>query len=162
MNPLPSFLIIVTLHLLLVGCGEKPSSQGSESPNENPTAPSEDVKPEEPVAETKPTVISGELLTAVKNGDEEAVHGQLADDANIAGVDENGATVLHHAALEGHHDIIEMLLKAGGNVNAQMRNNNTPLHMAIFGGANKDTLLQHASAYSFSKLKPQTTSLGST
>ena len=39
MNPVPLFLIIVTLPLLLGGCGEKPVA---------------DVKPEEPVAETKP------------------------------------------------------------------------------------------------------------
>jgi hypothetical protein len=51
--------------LLVAGCGEKSSSEGSESVGENPTAPSEEVKPveekqqevkpEEPVAETKPT-----------------------------------------------------------------------------------------------------------
>ena len=40
MNPVPLFLIIVSLPLLLGGCGEKPVA---------------DVKPEEPVAETKPT-----------------------------------------------------------------------------------------------------------
>ena len=40
MNPLPLFLIILTLPLLLGGCGE----------NE----PVAEVKPEEPVAETKP------------------------------------------------------------------------------------------------------------
>jgi len=40
MNPLPLFLIIVSLPLLLGGCGEK--------------EPVTDVKPEEPVAETKP------------------------------------------------------------------------------------------------------------
>ena len=39
MNPVPLFLIIVTLPLLLGGCGEKTVSE---------------VKPEEPVAETKP------------------------------------------------------------------------------------------------------------
>ena len=105
-----------------------------------PSSPKEAPQPKPPVAETKPEVISDELLAAVKKGDGTAVNRQLADDANIAGVDENGATVLHHAALKGRHEIIGILLKAGGNVNAQMRNNNTPLHMAIFGGAKRDTL----------------------
>ena len=41
MNPLPLFLIIVSLPLLLGGCGEK----------EEPVA---ETKPEEPVAESKP------------------------------------------------------------------------------------------------------------
>ena len=47
-------LVVVLLPLLFGGCGEKSSSEGSESVGENPTAPSEEVQPEEPVAETKP------------------------------------------------------------------------------------------------------------
>jgi len=43
MKPVPLFLIIVSLPLLLGGCGEKSSSEGSESVSENPTAPSEEV-----------------------------------------------------------------------------------------------------------------------
>ena len=54
MNPVPLFLIIVTLPLLLGGCGEKSSPEGSKSTSVNQTALSEEVKPEEPVAEAKP------------------------------------------------------------------------------------------------------------
>ena len=50
----PALLLSVSLPLLLGGCGDKLSSEGPESTGENPTAPSEEVKPEEPVAETKP------------------------------------------------------------------------------------------------------------
>ena len=63
MKPAP--LVVVLLPLLFGGCGEKSSSEGSESVGENPTTPSEEVKaveekqqevkPEEPIAETKPT-----------------------------------------------------------------------------------------------------------
>jgi len=38
MNPVPLFLIIVTLPLLLGGCGEKSSSEGSESASEEPNS----------------------------------------------------------------------------------------------------------------------------
>ena len=65
MNTVPFILLAISLPLLLGGCGEKSSSEGSESASEKPTAPSEEVKaveeiqqevkPEEPVAETKPT-----------------------------------------------------------------------------------------------------------
>ena len=37
------FAVLVSLPLLLGGCGEKSSSEGSESVSENPTAPSEEV-----------------------------------------------------------------------------------------------------------------------
>ena len=48
MNPVPLFLIIVTLPLLLGGCGEKPVA------DVKPEEPVAETKPEEPVAETKP------------------------------------------------------------------------------------------------------------
>ena len=44
----------MSLPLLLGGCGEKSSPEESESTHENPMAPSEDGKPEEPAAETNP------------------------------------------------------------------------------------------------------------
>ena len=49
-------LLVVLLPLLIGGCGEKSSSEGSESTGENPTAPSEEVKPvEEKQQEVEPT-----------------------------------------------------------------------------------------------------------
>ena len=50
MNPLPLFLIIVSLPLLLGGCGEK-EINGEVKPVEEKQ---QEVKTEEPVAETKP------------------------------------------------------------------------------------------------------------
>ena len=44
-------LLSVSLPLLLGGCGEKPSPEGSESATKNPTAPSEEFKPDEPITE---------------------------------------------------------------------------------------------------------------
>ena len=40
--------------LLLGGCGEGSSSEGSESPSENQTATSEEVDPDEPIAGNEP------------------------------------------------------------------------------------------------------------
>lgn len=38
-------IVLLFAALLVVGCGEKPSSEGSDSSSGNPTAPSESVKP---------------------------------------------------------------------------------------------------------------------
>ena len=56
-------------------------------------------------------------------------------------MDEWGFYGTHYAAIGGRDVIIKILLKAGADVNAKMKNNNTPLHMAILGGAKKDALL---------------------
>ncbi|XP_041362156.1 ankyrin repeat domain-containing protein 50-like [Gigantopelta aegis] len=41
-------------------------------------------------------------------------------------------TALHHAAMKGHADIMDMLLKAGSDVNAQEKNGWTALHNACY------------------------------
>ena len=53
MNPVPLFLIIVTLPLLLGGCGEKPVAE-TKPVEKKVLEVKEKVKPEEPLAETKP------------------------------------------------------------------------------------------------------------
>jgi len=53
MNPVPLFLIIVTLPLLLGGCGEKPVVE-VKPVEEKVLEVKEEVKTEEPLAETKP------------------------------------------------------------------------------------------------------------
>ena len=84
----------MSLPLLLGGCGEKSSSEGSESTGENPTAPSEEVKPveekeqkvkpEEPVAETKPVEPWQEVKDEVKSEEPLA-----ATKPELKGVNEN-------------------------------------------------------------------------
>ena len=58
MNPVPLFLIIVTLPLLLGGCGEKESVADVTPVEEKVFEVKEEVNPEEPVAETKARLYS--------------------------------------------------------------------------------------------------------
>ena len=41
-------------------------------------------------------------------------------------------TALHDAALEGHKEIVELLIDNGANVNAKNTIGETPLHQAVF------------------------------
>ena len=54
MNPLPFILLAISLPLLLGGCGEKEESVAEVGPVEEKQEVKEEVKPEEPIAETKP------------------------------------------------------------------------------------------------------------
>ena len=47
----PALLLLVSLALLVGSCGEESSSEGSEAATENPTAPNQEVKPDEPITE---------------------------------------------------------------------------------------------------------------
>lgn len=48
--------------------------------------------------------------------------------------DEAGFTALHHAALSGFEDTVEVLLSAGADVAAQSLDQGTPLHLAALKG----------------------------
>jgi len=52
--------------------------------------------------------------------------------ADIAPSKLNGATALYIAAQNGHADCVEQLLHAGVNVDPQMADGSTPLHIAMF------------------------------
>ncbi|PYT13412.1 MAG: hypothetical protein DMG59_20515 [Acidobacteria bacterium] len=62
---------------------------------------------------------SADLIAAVKEGDLERVKGILETDDRLANLrDESGATPLHYAALHGHRQIVELLLKQGADINS--------------------------------------------
>lgn len=44
--------------------------------------------------------------------------------------DHLGLTALHHAALSGYEDVVEVLIQAGADVNAKSLHFGTPLHLA--------------------------------
>ncbi|KAF4465935.1 palmitoyltransferase akr1 [Fusarium albosuccineum] len=52
-------------------------------------------------------------------------------------VDEQGQTLLHVAAHEGHVDIVDFLLRCGANLDARDSHGNTPLHCAVVSGQEK-------------------------
>ena len=71
------------------------------------------------------------IHTHVRDGDLAGVQAYLDAGVDINARDENGSTPLHWAALEGHKDIVELLINRGAEVNATSEIGGwTPLHMA--------------------------------
>lgn len=52
-------------------------------------------------------------------------------------INEQGQTLLHVAAHEGHVEIVDFLLRCGANLDARDRHGNTPLHCAVVSGREK-------------------------
>jgi ankyrin repeat protein len=68
-----------------------------------------------------------ELIEAIEKGDIEAVKEYLAAGTDVnagGGLDDNGEpllwTPLHLAAIDGHKEIVELLIGAGADVNAKV------------------------------------------
>jgi ankyrin repeat protein len=58
------------------------------------------------------------MIEAVKQGDLERVQAILESDDRLANQrDESGATPLHYAALNGHRQIVQLLLERGADIN---------------------------------------------
>ena len=61
----------------------------------------------------------GNMIEAVKLGDLERVRAMLASDDRLASQrDESGATPLHYATLNGHRQIVRLLLERGADINS--------------------------------------------
>jgi ankyrin repeat protein len=64
--------------------------------------------------------MSAELFSAVASGNTERVRELLASDPGSArGKDDEGATALHYAALNGHRKIALALVEQGADINAR-------------------------------------------
>ena len=76
-----------------------------------------------------------DLCTAAKNGNIEALRKYLGTGADVNSRDrEYGVTPLAWAAIVGHRDIVELLIRSGADVNAKNRDAGTALHGAAFFG----------------------------
>lgn len=74
-----------------------------------------------------------EFFDLVERGDVAGVRALVNEDASLAracGAD--GATALHHAAFHGHREIVDILMKAGADINARDETHHaTPMGWAI-------------------------------
>jgi hypothetical protein len=98
---------------------------------------------------------SSEFIQAVKTGRLHSVRKFLEDNAGTDITDEYGMGPLHIAALEGHRDIMALLVLGGMDVNVRDTPGRTPLHHAAYAG--------HKSAVAYLLLKgadPEATSSG--
>ena len=122
-------LIITTIAaVLLVGCGESQQS-----------APAPESKPAKSVAEAKQVnpKANKALLNAVKKGDIEAGKQAITDGADVNGEGKYGmtpmeGTPLHLAVSQDRHEIIELIIAKGADVNVKdMLFTLTPLDWAM-------------------------------
>ncbi len=82
-----------------------------------------------------PCAFCGEIHDAAKNGDLANVKALLKDEpALVASKDNDGATPLHWAALNGHKEVAELLLAYKANVDARNNIGDTPLGAAAAYG----------------------------
>ena len=107
--------ILMIMAVALVGCGKSQQS-----------APSPESKPAKSVAEAKPVnpKANKALLNAVKKGDIEAAKQAITDGADVNGEGEYGmtpmeGTPLHLAVSQDRHEIIELIIAKGANVNVE-------------------------------------------
>ena len=85
------------------------------------------------VAASKPSGIPPSVISAVVDGDLDAVKQYLADGGDINAFDGN-TTLLHTAAIYGHATILQFLLDQGADVNAAGDEGETAIHYAALHG----------------------------
>ena len=76
---------------------------------------------------------TGSLFEAAANGQVADIQTYLSrtiDAKAVDGLDENGASALHHAAKMNRVQVIDFVLKAGANIDVFSKDGLTPLHVA--------------------------------
>jgi ankyrin repeat protein len=73
-----------------------------------------------------------DIIEAARAGDLARVQAELARDATLGRAsNETGDTALHHAAQQGHVDVVRALLEAGGNPDPVRGDGYRPIHLAL-------------------------------
>merc|ERR1719320_1305597 len=70
------------------------------------------------------------LIWAARDGRKELVEKGARVEDRTSG----GYTALHKACVEGHHEVVEVLLQSGAEVDCKDVHGNTPLHIACYQG----------------------------
>ena len=65
----------------------------------------------------------------------------IAKGADVNAKNKEGKTPLHHAADEGHQEVVEMLIANGADVNAKEKDGNTPLSWAAYAEPSRNEIL---------------------
>jgi len=82
-----------------------------------------------------PASTTTNIFKACEAGDVGTVRGLLGADATLANAREAGSVrPLHVAATEGHAEVVDLLVKAGANVNAANQWGVTPIYLAAAWG----------------------------
>lgn len=74
--------------------------------------------------------VDEKLLIAARDGDLKQIKPLVEEGANAQAANEQGATSLHAAALNGHRDVVAFLLRRGAPVNHTTSVGSTPLYIA--------------------------------
>ncbi len=75
-----------------------------------------------------------QLFQAAKSGSVPDARKAIADGAIVDARDNEGLMALQYASIEGHEEIVALLLSSGADANASTRGGNTPLHGASAKG----------------------------
>ena len=126
-----SIHVSIVAAVVLVGCGE--SQQSAPAPEAKPVEPVAEASQAEPPTAKAPDISIHEAAGAQgRKGNIEAVKQHLAAGTDVNLISDGiEKTALHDAALEGHKEIVELLIDNGANVNAKNTIGETPLHQAV-------------------------------
>lgn len=143
MNRVKTCVACLTM-LLTIGCGGDPESGSSKTGSDATQT-------------TSPLEI--DIATAISTGNVQAVEQHLA-----AGIDPNhkdptnGSPILNAAAVYGHREIVDLLIKQGAKVDETDREGNSALHGAAFFGRSEvvELLLEKGADANASNSRGQT------